>query len=298
MEAAARGAAALICLLPLVAASSAAAEDFVLRPRLRAGDSYLLSLRVSTRTEARGAAAHNVFEEDVRLAYDAFVVVLEADEDGRPVRERHEGVRLTFERPGESGSLFKPDTTYEVRRRDELQIFADGARADPRIEQTVGEVLGRQFEFTLEPALLDPGGSVDVGETWEPNLSLARRLLLGRGVRVLEFGRGSGAKLERRDEEEDGGLRTLVYTIPVARFELSRMPPYAEVQKAQARLEGRIQLGDGPGEPPVSWSSSLTLDMKGVSSPPGTEVPAPWLLRRTVKVEKASPGTQDLAAPE
>jgi hypothetical protein len=287
---------AALALAFLVVAGGASAEEILPRPLRRAGDAYRLSLAVTTRTEASNAAAREV-EEDVRLAYEAFVVVLAASEDGRPLRERHEDVRLTYERPGESGSLFKPGVSYEVQRESELRIVVGGVRAEKRIEETVAEILSRQLEFTLEPMVLDPGGPVEVGESWRPDASLASRLLLGRGVRVLEFDRGATARLERGGEGVDEAARIVIYAIPVARFELTREPPYAEVRKSEARLEGRVRFDAGPGTPPTAWSSTLTLDMKGVSSPPGTEVPAPWSLHRTVSVEQSVAAAESLGPP-
>jgi hypothetical protein len=283
-----------LALAWVIVAATASAEEIVLRPRRQPGDAYRLALAVTTRTEASNASPRTV-DEDVRLAYEALVVVLAVDEDGRPLRERHEDVRLTFERPNQSGSLFKPGTTYEVHRESELRVVFEGVRVERRLEETVAEVLGRQLELTLEASALDPRGPVDVGETWRPSEGLASRLLLGRGVRVLEFGRDATARLERGDE----GAHALVvrYAIPVTRFALTRQPPYAEVRKSEGRLEGRIRFDAGPGTPPTSWSSTLTLDMKGVSSPPGTEVPAPWTLASSVTVEQSVASVDRLDPP-
>lgn len=285
-----------LALAAALAAAAAPAEELVLRPARRPGDAYRLALAVTTRTEASNAAALEV-EEDVRIAYDAFVVVLAVREDGQPVRERHEDVRLRFERPGESGSLFRPGARFEVQRESELRILVDGARAERRVEEIVAKVLSHQLEFTLEPDALDPRGPVDLGETWRPDASLASRLLLARGVRVLELERDAAARLEPGPKEADAAARSVGYAIPVARFELRRQPPYAEVRKSEARLEGRIRFDAGPGTPPTAWSSTLTLDMRGVSSPPGTEVPAPWRLWSQTTVEQ-SVAPVDRLAPD
>jgi hypothetical protein len=285
-----------LALAWILVAGGAAGEEILLLPRRQPGDVHRLSLAVTTRTEAGNAAGHEV-DEDVRLTYDALVVVLAVDEMGRPVRERHEGVRLAFERPGESGSLLKPGTTWVVHRASDLRILVDGVRIEQRLERTVAEVLERQLEFTLEPATLDPRGPVDVGAPWRPDASLASRLLLGRGVRVLEFGEGATARLERGTADAGRDSRAVSYSIPVSRFELTREPPYAEVRKSEARLEGRVRFDAGPGTPPTAWTSTLTLDMKGVSSPPGAEVPAPWSLQSRVSVEQSVSAAESLGPP-
>jgi hypothetical protein len=286
---------ALLAVAALCAASASAAEDVVLRPRFRAGDTYALSLRVSTRTDgvSSGESGESV-AEDVRLAYAASVMVLEVDGDGRAVRERHEDVRLTFERPGDSGSLFKPGVAYEVRRKDGIEVSLGGRRAEPRVEKTVAEILEKQFEHTLEPALLEPGRPVEVGESWEPDPSLTKRFLLSRGIRVIALGDGATATLLREQGEHGASELVVEYAIPIARFALRTMPERAEATRSSARLEGRVRLGDAPGRPAAATFSSLTIELGGVLS--GAAQPVPWSLRSTETVEKL-PAPADVASP-
>ena len=287
MRAACPLAAALASLLALSVGRGASAEELALRHRYRRGESYPLLVRVSTVTDAssQGALGESV-GEDVQLEYRAFVVVLEVDREGRPTRERHDGVRLTFQRPGESGSLFKEGSSYEVQRKDELRVLVGGERAEPRVEKVVAEILERQFAFTLEPAFLDPGRPVGVGESWELDASLARRFLLSRGLRNAELDGKPMATLRQRPGED--GLAELVidYRIPISRLELERMPPRAQTSKAEGLLEGTIRLDRGSR--PSLCTSSLSLSLNGVvSAPQGTES-VPWSLRRTVLVEQTA----------
>jgi hypothetical protein len=281
---------ALVSILALCTAPRAAAEEISLRPRYEPGDSYLLSLAVTTNTQAEGVADAS-FQEDVHLDYSARVVVLAVDREGRPVRERHEDVRLTFQRPGESGSLFQDGAGYEVRREDALKIFVGDARAEPRIEKIVADVLEKQFEFTLEPALLDPGRPVEVGDTWELDPSVARRFLSTRGMRVAAFGTAEATLAQSGREGDDGGW-VINYSIPIERFELMGMPEHARAKESEARLEGQIRLGPPRRRIPISSISNLTLRVSGVTSPPGAAEPVPWNLNRSVMVERRSHRTQ------
>jgi hypothetical protein len=280
---------ALAAFAALPSGSAAAAEDVRLRPRFRPGDLYGLSLRVSTITDgvASGEGGESV-HENIRLQYEASVMVLEVDADAQPVREQHEDVTLTYERPGESGSLFKPGVSYEVRRREGIEVFLAGRRAEAKIEKTVTDVLARQFAFTLEPALLEPGRPVAVGESWEPDPSLVKRFLWSRGVQVQSVGGGAVATLLR--EPGESGL-VIEYAIPLTRFVLREMPERAEAARTSGRLEGRVRLGAGAA---VTSFSSLTLDMAGVLT--GAAQPMPWTLRSAVIVEQAPPGRFALPA--
>lgn len=285
--------ASLVCVVTLLVAPHVSAEEIVLRARYRPGDVYRLALNVSTTTEgtSKGLAGESV-DENVRLRYRASVVVLEVDGDGRPVRERHARVSLTFDRPGESGSLFKEGVAYEVLRKDGIEVLLGNQRVEPTLEKTLAEILEKQFEYTLEPALLEPGRAVDVGDSWQPDPSLARRFLLSRGIRVLEFGDGASATLRRkRDEEGRNGL-VIDYRIPIARFELTRMPPHTAASRSEARLEGQIRLASEPRTAPTSVTSNLTLSMSGIST--GTAQSVPWSVRSSTIVEKSSTLAQDL----
>jgi hypothetical protein len=289
MRSARPSALALASAAAFLLASATAAEEIVLRPRYEAGDSYRLSLVVTTDTEANSAGeAGESFEENVRLHYQASVGVLEVDGGGRPLRERHQQVSLVFERPGEKGSLFAENVDYEVERKEGLAILVGGQRVDPKLERTVADVLEKQFEYTLEPAFLQPDGRVKVGESWQPDASLASRFLLSRGIRVIEFGQGGSARLERRELADGKEQLVIEYSIPIARFELTRMPPRAEAARSEARLEGRIHLASDPRRGAISSFSNLTLDLSGVSRGPTQSLP--WSLRSVVTVLRSSPG--------
>lgn len=285
---------ALFGILASLLPTAVGAEELQLRPRMQAGDSYRLSLSVLTDTEAfsKGEGGEN-FAETVRLHYQAAVEVLEADA-GRPVRERHDRAVLTFERPGESGSLFKEGVTLEIGRAAGIEVYLGGRRVDRKLEKVLADVLEKQFEFTLEPAVLEPGRPVEVGSSWTPHEDLARRFLLSRGMKVVEFGEGATARL-LREPVEGGEMAWVVdYVIPVSRFVLTQMPPHAEASRTEARLEGRIRLTERGALVPVSARSNLTLSLNGVSKT--TAQSMPWRVRSSVTVEKSSTPSGDLAA--
>ncbi len=142
--------AALVAVLVLSVAGVASAEEIALKPRYEPGDSYVLSLQTTTQTAVRSKSTRRKpFDEDVRLEYGARVVVLEIDGHGRPVRERHEEVRLAFTRPGEAGSLFAEHAAFEVRRGGdgEIRLFANEKRVERAIEKIVADLLASQFEY-------------------------------------------------------------------------------------------------------------------------------------------------------
>ncbi|MCG8589595.1 MAG: hypothetical protein MJE66_09915 [Proteobacteria bacterium] len=264
----------LAVLLSALLAASATAERISLAPSYASGDRYTLVLTASTKTEAlsRGASGKSV-AEDVQLHYRATVVVLATDATGRPARERHEDVALTYERPGETGSLFRKRAAYEVRRTPEgqVQLYLRGRRLEARVEELVAGVLEQQFEYTLAPQLFDPGREVAVDESWPLDPSLTRRYLQARGVRVIELGAPGTATLRR---EGDGAL-VIDYRIPVAWFELETMPDNAQAANSEAVFEGRIHV---PQSDRVAWitSSRDTLRMNGVVRAPGVAGRAAW----------------------
>lgn len=272
-----------------------AGEEIVLAPRAQAGDAHRLALTMTTRTEAfsRGASGES-FEEDVRLRYEATVVVLEAGADGRPVRERHERASLTFERPSESGSLFIEPVTYEVRRGERIEIFVGGRRIDAALEQTLARVLENQFEHTLAPAFLDPGRPVAVGESWRLDEALVRRFLASRGVKVVAFGEGASAKLTRSTDEGGGTVLAIDYDVPIDRLVLTKMPPNAAASRSEARLRGRIALANTARRPPASARSELEFRLSGLSRSVAQSLP--WSLRRSETVEIATSAAQSVAA--
>lgn len=284
----------LAVLGALWAPRPAAAEALVLRPRLAVGSSYPLRLRVATNTEATaGGPGGSAHAEDVRLEYHASVTVLEVDGDGRPVRERHERVRLTFERPGESGSLFKEGAAFEVLRQDGIEIRLGRERFEPRVEKIVTNLLEKQFEHTLEPALLQPDEEVEVGDTWEPDSSLVRRFLMSRGVRVLEMGKDPSAALRRASADEGGDGLVIEYRIPIERLELREMPRNVEIARSDAVLEGWVRLPTEPGAAPPAARSRLSLSLSGVSSV--SPQAHPWALRTSETVERTGAGADDVA---
>jgi len=293
----------LVCILTLLTARPAAGEEIVLRPRYRPGDTYRLSLTVITETEATSTdQAGKSVSESVRLHYQASVLVLEVDDAGRPIRERHQSPSLTFERPGESGSLFKEGVAYEVHRKDAITLVAGERRLDAKLERIVGEVLEKQFEHTLEPALVEPGHPVEAGESWPLDESLTRRFLLSRGMRVLELGDPATATLQHASGAGGSSEWVIDYRIPITRFELTRMPPQAEAARSEARLEGQIRLPSGaPGaadarRAPASTVSRLTLRMSGLSG--GVAQRQPWSLRSTISVEGSSMGARDVSVSD
>jgi hypothetical protein len=298
-------AASLAALLACVVAADAGSQDLVLEPRFRAGDAYALSLDNHSRTEAASrGGTRRAFEEDVALSYRANVEVLEVDARGRPVRERHDDVQLTFQRPDGSGSLFRNGTSYEVRHADggALRVFVGGRRADGEVEAVVVGLLATRFENGPGAALLDPGRPVGVGDSWALDRSLARRLLARQGLRVLDLGEAPRATLLRRPTGDGGSEVVLRYRIPVAWSEPDAMPPNTRTAESHARYEGEIVLSDEPHGRPLRHRASLVADMSGVVDVPGRGAPSPWSLQssrewdhRTRRIARAAPGGEGLA---
>jgi hypothetical protein len=282
-----KAAAIFFSVASLLLASVASAEQVVLRPRHRAGDSYALSLGAATRTDAFSRSrTRPVFSEDVDLRYRATVVVLETDGKGRPTRERHLGVALAALRPDGSDPLFADGTTYEVRRDDDgdVRVFVAGRRIERRIERVVARLLEDQFEFTSGPDLLDPGRPVSVGESWRLESSQVRRFLRERGVRVVELGAPATATLVRRFEGDDSGL-VVHYEIPLAWFELDRMPANARTARSEGRLAGDVRLASPASGQPVVHTSSLELRMNGIVGAVATYA-SPWSLASTQRADQ------------
>jgi hypothetical protein len=275
--------------LALASISSAAApESVVLRARQRPGDAYRLSLATTTRTEAASLGAEGErLGEDARLLYNASVVVLAVDEAGRPIRERHESVRVVLERGGRTESLFARDAAFEVRREDGVRLHVGGQRVDRRIERIVARMLESQLEHSLEAEMIEPGRPVAAGETWALDPELARRFLRERGVRVIEFARAPTATIERLDGENRPGELSLRYAIPVRWFELERLPANARPANSEALFEGRVRFAPEPSGAPVGRTSSLTLRLRGVTAP-GVAIAAPaaWHLERSVRSDQ------------
>ncbi len=274
----------LLFVLALSVAARAGAEPIVLAPRHEPGDRYLLSLSASTRTETTSTGwEHKHSGEHVRLDYEATVVVLQVDEMGRPLRERHQDVGLTYLRPGDSAALFGPGTTYEVQRtRDgEIRIFVAGRRIPRPIESILVPLLGTRFGATLGPALFDPGRPVSVGESWELEPALARRFLEARGVDVIELNGPATATLARDPSERPTGKLVIRYRIPVSWCELDAMPPNASVARSEALLEGEIRFSPDVRGEPVEHAASLSLHLGGVVNKRGVAPAFPWELDST-----------------
>ena len=284
----------LAALLLVPEAATAAAEEIALARRFRAGETYPLHLTVVTKTEGTSKGIEgSSLEEDVKLTYRADVVVLEVDDAGRPVRERHQRPQLTFERPGEAGSLFKEGVAYEVERSDRIRLSAGGRPLDAKVEQTVAAVLEKQPELTLEPAVLDPGRPVSVGESWMLSESLVERWLQSRGVRVIALGEAPRATLVRHVREDGQPELAVEYEIPIERFALTRMPPHAQPSRSDATLSGRVRLGRDPGEGPIASVSELNLALSGISSGPARRLP--WSVRSLELVERSTGEARDVA---
>jgi hypothetical protein len=270
--------------------------------RFAVGDSYALSLSSSSTTEVHSSedATGKAFGEDVDLTYTATVVVLEVDADGRPVRERHDGVSLTFKRPGESGSLFKPDTSYEVDRRDgAIRIFFAGKRIERRIEKKVAALLGGQFEYTLAPALLALQPSVDVGHSWALDRNLARALLRQQGLRVVEFSGTPTATLKREPRGSGGSELVIYYDIPIAWFEPKELPANAKLAASEAHLNGELHIPDGAGKGALVHSSHLELSLHGAVKVPNVLAQSSWSLKSSkLREERSELLSRDASAPE
>lgn len=271
----------LALLLPLAflcLGLDAQVERIALEPRHEEGDAYQLSLEVTTRYDVFSWGNDKAEAEDVVLGYGATVVVLAVDEHGRPVRERHERVQMTYRRPdGETGSLFRQGAAYEVVRDDRgrIRIFFDDGRIDRRAERVVEKLLASRFEYSLEPALLDPGRPVAVGDSWLLDPDLVRRVLRDRGVRAIEFEAPPTATLVR---SEAGDGLAIHYQIPVAWLELTAMPVNVKAAETGGRLEGRVELGPGPERRPVGYASDLGFQMNGVIHKPSVARTRDWQL--------------------
>lgn len=263
----------LLALAASAGASDTTAGRLALAPRYAPGDAYELSLTTDTETASAASGARG-FAETVRIAYRANVVVLEVDGDGRPVRERHDAVRLDCERPEGCGSLFRPGAGFEVRRsrNGALELHQGGRRLDRALEKVVTDLLATRLEHTPLPALLDPGRPIAAGESWTLDRGLAKRLLRERGLRVVDFGdEPATARLEG-----DGDARRLRYRIPVAWLELARMPADARTAGSRAILEGELALApDGRAR---GHDARLTLEMTGVLVKSGVAAPRAWRL--------------------
>ncbi len=283
--------AASVAILALLLASGASAEVIVLKPHYQPGDSYLLSLHTTAQTAVRSrGAGRKPFDEDVQLDYDARVVVLDVDANGKPVRERHEEVRLAFVRPGESGSLFQEHAAFEVRRAGdgEMRIFANEKRIERAVEKIVVDLLASQFEYSLGPALFDPRRAVAIGESWELDASVARKFLRERGVRVVDFDGPATATLEQ--QVVDGGEPSLVirYRIAVDRWQPDALHPNGLTSASEGSVEGELRLAAGPHGQPLRHASKLVMRVNGVVTASRVADPVTWSLETSRSTEQST----------
>lgn len=289
-----RSLALVASLLLLASAASAGAPTLVARHRV--GDAFALSLTATTDTDTlSGGPRGGRGREDVTLAYEATVTVLAVDADGRPLRERHEQVRLTSERPDGTGSLFPPGATFEVERtpRGALHVFAGERRLDRNIEEIVADLLANRIEHGLLPALLDPGRPIAPGESWALDRGLAKRLLREQGLRVVSFG-DEPATAQLVGDAEDAGPRRLRYRIPVRWFELAHMPSGARTARSAATLEGELVLApDGHAR---SHAAQLVVRMNGVVVKTGVAKAASWRLETSRTTAQRTEPLQHVAA--
>ena len=273
----------------VVVASLANAGDLAelrLSPRHQVGDRFTLSLDATTQTRALSRSpATDAAGEQVRLRYDASVVILEVDDAGASLRERHEGARLRYERPDGSGSLFPDRVDYEVRRRDDgsARIFVGDERIDRRHESLITTLLASQFESTLGPALLAPDRPVVIGDSWTLDRKLAKRFLREQGLRVVDFGAPATATLEGIPDSDERELR-IRYQIPIAQFELAEMPRNMRTAMSDASYSGELRLGAAPRH--QSHVSNLVIDMNGAVVKSGVASSFPFELRSSKLVRQ------------
>ena len=257
-----------------------------LSPRHQVGDRFTLSLDATTHTRALSRSpATDAAGEQVRLRYDASIVILEVDDAGASLRERHEGARLRYERPDGSGSLFPDRVDYELRRRRDgsARIFIGEKRLDRRRESLITTLLASRFEATLGPALLSPDRPVVIGDSWTLDRKLAKRFLREQGLRVVDFGEPATATLEVIPDSDEQELR-IRYQIPIARFELAEMPHNTRTAMSDASYSGELRLGAAPRH--QSHVSNLVIDMNGAVVKSGVASPFPFELRSSKLVRQ------------
>ena len=252
----------------------------VLSARHRPGDRYALVLETATVTEARSnRSGVEPFHERVEQVYRADVEVLEVDAAGRPVRERHEHVRVTGARGAEKASLFEGDVHYEVERRDGgVRIRLEEPGESDAVERIVTPLLEVRLGGRLGAELLDPGREVAMGEPWGLSERLARRLLRADDLRAVRFDGEPTAVL--RPHPSDAALVSLHYTIPVASFELRDLPANGRASRSRARVEGRIDLAPDASWP-VAHETTFELHVAGAVDTRGAARPFGWSLDRS-----------------
>jgi hypothetical protein len=281
----------IIALAAVIAsAAHSAEEDVALRPRYQVGDRYALSLAVDTETrvDARGNA-RNSFREHVELRYAAQIEVLETDGTGLPMRERHESAELTSVRPEGVSELFVRGTVFElVRHADgDVEIQFHGARADPKIEKIVGDVLAYQVEYGMA-ALLDPGRPAVIGERWELDPARVGAFLRARGIRDVALDGAASAQLAKKGD----GL-ALRYRIPIRAFALPDLPEGASPGSAEGRLSGEVLLDGGGLHRARAHASKLALELEGSVDASRAARAAHWRLQRFQSIDQHSETSKD-----
>ncbi len=281
-----------LALFGVLAGSFASAEEIRLTPRHEVGDRFTLSIETTTHTRAlSGSPGIRTAGEDVRLRYDATVVILDVDGAGASLRERHEGARLRYERPDGAGTLFTDRVDFEVWHRSDgsARIFVGEERLDRRRESLITSLLASQFEASLGPALLEPRHAVEVGDSWELDADLARRFLREQGLRVVDFGAPATATLEPAPDAEGRELR-IRYQIPIDRLELLEMPPNTRTAASDASYSGELRLGTAPRQ--QSHVSNLAVDLNGVVVKSGVASSFPFELRSSKLVRQQTRWTE------
>lgn len=277
---------ALLILTVCVGAPSGA-EDLALQPRYQAGDVYSLSLHTRSHTvQSRG---NERALDDAELRYRATVIVLETDADGRPVRERHHGVKLDFARPETSGSLLADGASFELRRdRDGgVRLFAADGRLDRDVEKTIERALAAQLGFSAVPALLQPDRAVAVGESWTIDPRRVRHLLRDRGMRAVDLDGDATATLEQVGAGDERVL-AVRYRIPVSRWEPRKLHPNQRTAASQATVEGEVRLAADGSLRPVGHTARLVRRVQGVKAAWGVAAPVAWSLETAESSEEST----------
>jgi hypothetical protein len=301
MRVASRLPAPFLLLIAFALAPAAAAEEVVLRTPRDPGDTYRLSLEMTSESEARARTARGrSVERTLRLAYEATVVVLEVDLDGHPLREHHRDVVLRTDDGERSGSVFGPGTAFEVRREpDGVRLFVRGHPVRSDVQDVVARVLEGRLEGSREAALLEPGRRVEPGERWALDAERARGLLAARGVKVLDFDGTPEARLEAAPGAPEE--RVLRYAIPVAWFEpTERLAAHLRPGSSEARFEGEIRLAPQAGRRhrvPVSRAVRLTSRLHGgVADAPGLARSVPWRMERSTRISQRTTAMEPMQA--
>ncbi len=260
-----------------------------LAPTYEPADSYVLTLSSTRRTDASSTGPGGRHRnEQSRLHYAATVIVLETDEHGRPTLERHQAVDFRRAEGERASALFRDEAAFDVERRADgrLRVTVGDRRVNRGTEKKLERILAEQFEYSLGPALFDPGEPVVPGESWILDESLTRRFLRARGVRVVELAEPPTAALVRYGMPDGESQLVLHYRIPVSWFRLGDMPLNASTADSDARFEGRILLPPEPGAGPIEHEFELEMRMNGIVRAPGVARSFPWKLHSSLVADQ------------